>query len=910
MGLSKYNQKRKFEETPEPSSDVKKGGGKLIFVVQRHQASRLHYDLRLEMEGVLKSWAVPKGPSMNSKDKRLAMMVEDHPFDYKDFEGEIPEGNYGAGIVEIWDNGFLYSYEDEDRKKVEKDLLAGLEKGDLKFRLEGEKLKGTFALVKIKNNASGSDKDNSWLLIKKNDEHAVTKRYDSEDYISKSSKIDKGGNKKSKKSSTSKKETKTTTRLKSTSKAEIHPEGAKKSQMPLQVKPMLAKLGDEAFNDSNYIFELKWDGYRAVAEIEDGNVSLYSRNLLSFNQKYPSLLKILKEVEHNVVFDGEIVVLNEEGHPVFQFLQNYKEEYAQNLCYYIFDILYVDGYDLTELPLVERKKYINQLIEGLPNIRFSDHIEENGKSLFKMAQESKLEGIIAKKANSPYRMGKRSNEWVKIKTSLRQEAVIAGFTEPKGSRKHIGSLVLGVYDNGNLKYIGNAGGGFNDKSLKETKELLEPLIRKTSPFKEKIKTNTPVTWLKPELVCEVEFSEWTQENSMRHPIFQGFREDKDPKDVVIEKPEVSANGKESSKLEKKLKETEKQKSKGGKEEPRADDKIPDDKDNSTSSKAKKKIKSDKEDNSKKVDSKKAKTKDKNKEQIEIDGIPLTLSNLDKIYWPEEKYTKGDLIDYYISVGKYMLPYLEDRPQSLHRHPNGIDKPGFFHKDMGENIPDWLETCKVHSESNDKEINYLLCQNQAALTYMNNLGCIEINPWNSRIQSLENPDFTVIDLDPADNTFEEVIETALVVKSILDKAGAECYIKTSGSSGMHIYIPLGARYDYEQGKNFAHIIAQLANAELPDLTSIERSPKARPKSIYLDYLQNRKGQTLASVYGVRPKSGATVSTPLEWKEVKKGLHPSQFTIKTILPRIKKKGDLFKGILGKGIDMEKCISRLGG
>jgi bifunctional non-homologous end joining protein LigD len=301
---------------------------------------------------------------------------------------------------------------------------------------------------------------------------------------------------------------------------------------------------------------------------------------------------------------------------------------------------------------------------------------------------------------------------------------------------------------------------------------------------------------------------------------------------------------------------------------------------------------------------------KAKHEIEIEGNALALTNLKKVYWPDEKYTKGDLIEYYSSVSKFILPYLKDRPESLHRHPNGINNKSFFHKDMSSKLPDWIETVVIRSESNNKDINYLVCQNEATLIYMNNLGCIEINPWNSRRQSQENPDYTVIDLDPADNTFDEVIETALVVKSILDKAGAESFIKTSGASGMHIYIPLGAKYDYEQGRNFAHIIAQLANAELPDLTSIERSPKARPKSIYLDYLQNRMGQTLASAYSVRPKPGATVSTPLDWKEVKIGLHPSQFTIKTVPQRLKKTGDLFKGVLVKGINMEKCLTKLGG
>ncbi len=881
MPLEEYQKKRNFDETPEPGNNESTKEGALIFVIQRHMASRLHYDLRLEMEGVLKSWAVPKGPSLNVKDKRLAMMTEDHPFSYKDFEGEIPEGNYGAGIMEIWDRGTLHALNSENSEEAEKSLLEGLERGDLKFVLNGEKVKGAFGLVKIKN--KDSSKDNAWLLIKKKDEYAVNESYNSEDHIASNSKIRKGGNLKSKKKSGSVKATRNNV-------PSILPEGVPKAPMPQKVKPMLAKLIDASFDDPDFIFEIKWDGYRAIAEIKKNNINLYSRNGLSFNEKYPTLIKILSQIKHDVILDGEVVVLNNDGHSNFQLLQNYKEEYAPDLCFYVFDILHLDGYELVDLPLIERKKYINEVIADLPNIRYSDHIPEYGNLFFKEAETKKLEGIIAKKSNSPYRIGRRSNDWLKIKTTNQQEFIICGFTEPKGGRKHLGSLILGAYDQDKLVYVGHSGGGFTDKSLKETKEKLEPYFQKSSPFKEKIKTNSPVTWLKPQLVCEVSFAEWTDEKILRHPIFQAFREDKDPKEVVLEEPAEIEKDKQGIK---KIK-----------------DKVKEEPESSHQKKVSKNKNEEMTDNPDKIDKKEDPSKlGKNREQVKVGKHSLVITNLKKVYFPESGITKGDIINYYSEVGKYILPYLKDRPQSLHRHPNGINRQSFFHKDMKDTLPDWMESKPIQSGS-VKEINYLLCQNQATLTYMNNLGCIEINPWSSRIQSLENPDYTVIDLDPADNTFEEVIETALVVKELLDKAGATSFCKTSGSSGMHIYIPLGAKYDYEQGKNFAHIIAQLAHAELPDITSIERSTKTRPKSIYLDYLQNRMGQTLASVYSVRPKPGATVSTPLEWKEVKKGLHPSQFTIKNIPDRIKKKGDLFKGVLGKGIDILKCLDKLGG
>lgn len=863
MALNTYKKKRDFSKTPEPKDKTgKKTKGRLRFSFQRHQATRLHYDLRLEMEGVLKSWAIPKGPSMNPKDKRLAMMTEDHPYDYIDFEGVIPAGNYGAGIVDVFDEGTYGAPGIKDRNKSEKELLKGLKDGNLKFELNGKKIKGVFALVKMQD-----DKDNAWLLIKKDDAFAVDEEFTSEDFISDLTSIKKG----LKKEEVLKKE-----KSKKSSKEEKAPE-IPTQPMPLNIKPMLAKVGKAPFDDKEWIFEMKYDGYRAIAEIDDGTVSLYSRNLLSFNQKFKKVADRLKEIPHQTILDGEIAVLDKDGKPKFQLLQNYQKTGKGDIRYYVFDLLYLNGYELSDLPLLDRKKLLQQIIQELndPIIVYSDHVKEKGKAFFKEIQDQHMEGMIAKKSDSLYRANHRSNNWLKIKTSARQEAVIAGFTEPRGSRKLFGALVLGVYEEGELQYIGHTGGGFNSKSLKMMMEKLEPIIRKTSPFKKKIKTNTPVTWVKPELVCEVSFSEWTEDGHMRHPIFEGLREDKSAKEVVREHPDTAAAEKP-----KEAKENE-----GDKTQKEEKVRRPDTKAKATITK-----------------------KDKQK-QLTLDGHKLKLTSLDKLYWPEEGYTKGDLIQYYLKVSDYILPYLKDRPQNMLRHPNGIQENGFFHKDVSELNLDWQETVDIYSESNDKELRYLVCNDQATLTYMNQLGCIEINPWNSRIQSLANPDYIVIDLDPGENTFEEIIETALVVKDVLDRAQAEAYIKTSGSRGMHIFIPMGARYEYEEAKNFALLIAQLAHEQLPKLTSLKRSPKERRKQIYLDYLQNRKGQTLAVAYSVRPKPDATVSTPLKWKEVKPGLHPSQFTIKTIFKRLKKEGDLFEGILGKGIDMEKCLKNLG-
>ncbi len=868
MALNTYKEKRNFNKTPEPKDKVeKKTKGDLRFSFQRHQASRLHYDLRLEMEGVLKSWAIPKGPSMNPKDKRLAMMTEDHPYDYIDFEGVIPAGNYGAGIVDVFDEGTYHAPGIKDRAKSEKELLKGLKEGNLKFELKGKKIKGVFALVKMQD-----DKDNAWLLIKKEDEFAVDEKFTSEDYIDDLTSIKKGLKKeeviKKNKTATAKKSTK-----------ENNTPDIPTQPMPHNIKPMLAKIGKEPFDDKDWIFEMKYDGYRAIAEIDNGTVQLYSRNQLSFNQKFKKVADALSALSHQAILDGEIVVLDKDGKPKFQLLQNFQKTGKGDIYYYVFDLLYLNGYEISDLPLLERKKFLQQIITELddPIIIYSDHIQEKGKDFFEEIQEQQLEGVIAKKADSLYRKNQRSDNWLKIKTSARQEAVIAGFTEPRGSRKLFGALVLGVYEKGALQYIGHTGGGFNSQSLKLMMEKLEPLIRKTSPFKKKVKTNMPVTWVKPELVCEVAFSEWTDEGHMRHPIFQGLREDKSAKEVVREQPD---NVQSTNKQPKAKEEKETEKKKTDKKQP-------------TTSKVKTAL-----------------SKNDKEKQLTLNGHKIHLTSLDKPYWPDEGYTKGDLIQYYLQISNYILPYLKDRPQNMLRHPNGINAKGFFHKDVSELNLDWQETVEIYSESNDKELRYLVCNDQATLTYMNQLGCIEINPWNSRIQSLTHPDYIVIDLDPGENTFDEIIETALVVKEVLDRAKAEAYIKTSGSRGMHIFIPMGARYEYEEAKNFALLIAQLAHEQLPKLTSLKRSPKERRKQIYLDYLQNRKGQTLAAAYSVRPKPDATVSTPLKWEEVKPGLHPSQFTIKTIFKRLEKEGDLFKKVLGKGIDMEKCLKNLGG
>jgi bifunctional non-homologous end joining protein LigD len=842
MSLREYKQKRSLKDTPEPRAQKKSSKEKLSFVVQQHAASHLHYDFRLEIDGVLKSWAVPKGPSMSPKEKRLAIMVEDHPYDYKDFEGIIPEGNYVAGTVIVWDKGNFYLEEGLTKKETANLYQKQFKKGHVTFFLQGEKLKGTFSLIRIKNRG-----ENEWLLIKKQDGFSM------EDGVLKQNKSVKSGKTLQNMAKEKKIPEKKIRRMKKYLK-EDEPDI---SPMPHNLKPMLATAVDSAFDSPEWIFETKWDGYRAMAEINKGKAKLVSRNLKSFNSKFPSIAEKLEQWNINTVLDGEIVALDKSGRPDFQLLQNFMGK-APTLVYYVFDMLWLDGYDMRDLPLSDRKLILKEALKNFEDesICYSPHEEKSGIDCYNKAIENGLEGIIAKKADSIYRNNFRSRNWLKIKVHKRLEAIICGYTGPRNSRKHFGSLILGVYDeNGQLKYIGQSGGGFNEKALKSIKEQLEKISVSKSPFEKPPKTNTKATWVKPELVCEVKFTEWTLEGQMRHPVFEGMREDKPAKEVFIEKE------KPVKPVVKKISRT-----------------------------------------------KKTHSSNANKE-VTIDKVKLKLTNLTKVYWPDEGYTKGNLIEYYSKIAPYMLPYLKNRPQSLNRHPNGIMGKNFFQKDMRNLPPDWMETVKIFSESQDKTINYMVCANKADLIYMANLGCIEINPWNSRIGSLDYPDYSIIDLDPLDVPFDYVIKTAQVVKVILDEAGLKAYCKTSGSKGLHILIPLGeTNYTNEDSKELAHTIAKIVHERIPDITSIVRSPSKRKGKVYIDYLQNRKGQTLAAPYSVRPKPGATVSTPLSWEEIKPGLDTKQFNINTIFNRIEQSGDLLKGMFRVKPNMEKALKKL--
>jgi len=632
--------------------------------------------------------------------------------------------------------------------------------------------------------------------------------------------------------------------------------------------PMLASLAEQPFDSSGWIFEIKWDGYRAIAEImhgingQPGIATLYSRNGKNLNIQFPQITAALDKIKIDAVFDGEIVALEPDGRSSFTLLQEYLQSGSPDnikypVIYYVFDILYLEGYELINLPLLARKQILQAVIamfeEVNPEpgsrdlttsfIKYCGHISGEGRAFFKEAVKNNLEGIIAKKSDSTYVPGSRSKNWLKIKTRHRQEVIICGYTEPKGQRAGIGAIITGVYNKGKLTFTGLVGTGFDSRELTYLYKLFTENITDKTPFSLPA-TGIKAHWIKPVLVAEVEFAEWTKDNLMRQPSYIGLRADKDAKDVILEKPVSPISG--------------------------------------------------------------------NKEPISTKILTpqtMVLSNPLKVFWPEEGYTKLDLYQYYEKISSYILPYLVDRPHSLNRCPDGIAGECFYQKDIDYELPPGLVTRRIFSESKNGYIDYFICNGIEALLYMVNLGCIDIHPWHSRVASLGNPDYAILDLDPLGVDFETVVKTAIEVKKVMDEFSIEGCCKTSGSKGLHIFIALEAKYSYEVALDFIKLLARLVNKRLPDITSLERSPEKRHNRVYLDCYQNRIGQTIAAPYCVRPRAGATVSAPLYWEELKKPFKPSDFTMQNIFKRLKKTGDIWQKVLGRGTDIENIIVSIG-
>lgn len=649
----------------------------------------------------------------------------------------------------------------------------------------------------------------------------------------------------------------------------------KKSPFPKDVSPMLATLVDKPVEGEGWTYELKWDGYRALGYINNGKVQIRSRNNKSFNEKYYPILHAMKHWDVNAVVDGEIVVLNDKGFPDFSDLQDWRSEADGHLIYYAFDLLWLDGSNVMDLPLHERRKLLRSIMPGDDSIiRMSHSVDVAGSDLFALADKMGLEGLIAKRTDSVYVPGVRSKEWLKVKTEKRQEAIIGGYTKNEGTNKQFSALLLGIFEGNEFHHIGVVGTGFNNRAQTEILEKLKPYITKKSPFVVEPEYNKPsrfrpnppkatVTWVKPVVVAEISYRELTKDGVLRHPSFKGLREDKNAREVVREIP---AQTKQLVEEEKTL----------------ADKKL-------VAAPGKKE--------------RKTLLNPSEETQVRsIGGHELKFTNLSKIYWPKEKVTKRDMLNYYYQVAPFMVPYLKGRPQTLNRYPHGINGESFYQKDVKGKVPDWIDTFPYYSEADAREKEFIVCNDEASLLYIASLGCIEINPWSSRTQSPDNPDWCIIDLDPDKNPFEQVIQTAQVTKQVLDSFDIPCYCKTSGSTGLHVYIPLGAKYTYEDSKEFGRKIAKLVHAELPSFTSIERLTGKRKGKLYIDFLQNRPQATVAGPYSLRPKPGATVSAPLHWDEVKKGLKMQDFNIFNMIARLKEVGDLFKPVLGKGVKLE--------
>jgi bifunctional non-homologous end joining protein LigD len=818
MPLKRYREKRDFSKTPEPLGKKARAGR--IFVVQKHEARRTHYDLRLECEGVLKSWAVPKGFSTDPKVKHLAVMVEDHPLDYASFEGVIPEGEYGAGPVMVWDAG-KYQVSWEGKVLSDKQIMEKLARGELSVEFFGRKLKGVYILIK----RDGKQ----WLLFKKKDEYAGSESSWDENSVLTNRTMEQIENNLS------------------ISKPEIDLSGLPKRKSVL--KPMLAETAPEAFDNKDWIFEVKWDGYRVLAECDHGRVRLNSRNQKDYTDTFSQVANDLKALDLNAVLDGEVTVLDEKGRPDFQRLQNHVKELTEHTVYFIFDILSLDGKDLTGVPLSERRRILEALIRSMPHVRLSQSIPENGKEFYRSAIAQGLEGVMAKKIDSKYWPGKRSVNWLKIKSKKTEDIVICGWNDLKTGAKGIGSLILGRYVEGKLEPAGKVGSGLTESADPLIKGF-KKLAAQSSPFGIAIPEYKTSHWLRPELVALVEFTEKTEEGKLRHPVFLGLRDDKSAEDLYK-------------------------------------DSLPK--------------------QERKFFSKTPPAEAGESKLFKSGRISFELTHLDKIFWPEENITKGDLISYYQSVASYLLPFLKDRPQSLNRFPNGINEQSFYQKNNPE-LPDWVTSVDLRTGDEGETIRYIYCNDLATLMYLVQLGCIEMNVWNSRRQKEEFPDYMVIDLDPEDIDFEAVIVLAKDIKKLLDKIRVKGFCKTSGATGLHIYIPLGAKYTHEQSRLFAEAIATIVAGANPDIASVERNPEKRQKKVYIDYLQNRRGQTMAAPYCVRPRPGAPVSMPLRWEEVKKGLDPRRFNIYNTLEKIKKSRGIWKPVLEKGIDLQKSLIAL--
>jgi bifunctional non-homologous end joining protein LigD len=890
--LSEYSAKRAFNVTPEPAGKVADSGeGPLLFVVQQHSARRLHYDFRLECDGVLKSWAVPKGPSLDRNEKRLAVMTEDHPYDYGSFEGIIPEGQYGAGEVIVWDCGVFSPDEGgtcfDDRAEAERRIREGLEKGKLSILLRGEKLKGSFALVRTKD-------AKTWLLIKHRD------RFVSDAEITAQNRSVLSG---------AAVEDLKIVPAHQIPASELVPTG-KVVAMPKTLDPMHAEVGDAPFNDAGWMWEPKLDGYRVIAFIDGKNVRLSSRRGHELAGAFPKLVAELGAQDANrMILDGELVAFDTDGKPSFNALQNRVQLKTEReiaaadrktpVIFYCFDLLYFAGIDLRRAPYHDRRRYLAQCLLPSPLVQLV-HAQEDGVELHAAALASGLEGVIGKRKDSRYESGRRSKSWLKIKPTQSADFVVGGYTKGKGSRAALGSLLVGYWDGGKLHYASHVGSGFDDRSLADVKKRLEALKTPKCPFVEKPVVNAPVTWVQPKLVAELEFHQWTEDGSLRAPVFLRVRDDIDPKTVrrvesVPESPSTSAKGKS---------------------DPIADVVT-------------------------QLDAKGAAI------TLEVDAHQIRLTHLDRVYWPADPalqqpaLTKRDLLRYIAQVSPYMLPHLADRPLTMIRMPDGIYKQRFFQKHWEQAKPDFVDTITVFSEHRDESHDYLVCNNLPTLLWLAQSGTLEFHVWHSRAhvgpdavskstdyatsaESLEDsvlnyPDYVVFDIDPYIysgkekageepelNTiaFEKGKEVAFWLRELLHSMSLEPIVKTSGKTGLHVFVPIKRTIDFDAARHVSELVGRHLMRLHPKDITMEWSVPKRTGKIFMDYNMNVRGKTLNVAYSPRGVAGAPISLPLTWEELAKA-HPLDFRITNVIPRIKAKGDRWKDALTRKQDLEGAL-----
>jgi len=879
--LAEYRRKRDFGRTQEPSGKTTSSptrSGRLRFVVQKHAASHLHFDLRLEVDGVMKSWAVPKGLSLDPSVKRLAMQVEDHPMDYNAFEGTIPKDEYGGGTVMLWDQG-TYSADTAASHDEEEDAIReGLRRGDLKITFHGERLHGSFALVRMKfaRNSSSSSKP-QWLLIKHRDEFATDKDVVAENMTSVES-------------------DRTMDEIAS----------GKSKVWESNREPMYASIGTEIPGEG-WTFEPKYDGIRVLAYATPVDVKLITRNGKDKAAQFPEIVAALKKLasqtKRSLVLDGEIVALID-GEPArFQELQSRmhvkESQIIQRLsaatpaALILFDIL-VDSDDVLigESWTKRRARLLNRVGKRTStHLRVTESIEGDGRKMLEKARRQGWEGIIAKRMDSRYESGKRTRSWFKLKIEFREEFVVGGYTEPRNTREHIGALLLGYFDGGRFIYVGHTGGGFTRQALNDMYKRLKPLERKTSPFEETPKTNEKAHWVKPEVVVEVKFSEWTADRRLRQPIFVGLRDDKDAKDVEIEAPSVQRKPIRGGTVAKR----------------QARPNVP------ARAKGAAKSSTSKAGRSRSGSVKTHEKVDKTGIMRQLSAVEegggdgtldfghgktLKVSNLDKIFFPKKKYTKGDVMQYYARIADFILPTIQDRPVVLKRFPNGINGESFYQQKASENTPPDIRVEVIKTEGGERQPR-IIGGDLLTLLYTIQLGAISVDPWHSRVQALEYADYTIIDLDPGPRaSFARVVQVARWAKEVIDGFGLHAAIKTSGSTGLHIYLPLPPKTLNEAATIVAQMIATKVAEAHPKEATIERFVKARgAATVYIDYLQNIQGKTVAGAYCIRAKPEATVSTPLKWTELTDDLDPRDFHLGNAAERFEQVGDIWNKAMRK-------------